>query len=251
MNSFIGWIGGKNYLKKEITKRFPEGMKRYIEVFGGAAWVLFYKDSHAETEVYNDYNSDLVNLFRCVKYHCGELQRELQYLLNSRELFNDFKSQYNLQGLTDIQRAARFFMILKTSYGSNQRDFGCIKKNIANITEYLDRISKRLAGVVVENRDFEKLIKTYDRPEAFFYLDPPYYGTEKYYQAEFKPEDHERLAKTLKCIKGKFLLSYNDCEYVRELYKEFTIEEIQRNHNLLSRYEGKEKTYCEVLVRNY
>ncbi|WP_349239051.1 hypothetical protein [Petroclostridium sp. X23] len=38
MNSFIGWIGGKNYLKKEIVKRFPEKFGRYIEVFGGAAW---------------------------------------------------------------------------------------------------------------------------------------------------------------------------------------------------------------------
>jgi DNA adenine methylase len=76
MNSFISWIGGKNYLKKYITNRMPEN-GRYIEVFGGAAWVLFYKDRHANMEVYNDYNSDLVNLFRCVKYHCSELQREL------------------------------------------------------------------------------------------------------------------------------------------------------------------------------
>ncbi|WP_050814131.1 DNA adenine methylase [Clostridium sp. BNL1100] len=96
-----------------------------------------------------------------------------------------------------------------------------------------------------------KVIAHKKTSRAFFYLDPPYYGTEKYYQAEFKPEDHETLAKTLKRLKGKFLLSYNDCEYVRELYKDFTIEEIQRNHNLLNRYEGKEKTYCEVLVRNY
>ena len=42
MNSFIGWIGGKRLLRKEILARFPtEGIGRYIEVFGGAAWVLF------------------------------------------------------------------------------------------------------------------------------------------------------------------------------------------------------------------
>ncbi len=251
MNSFIGWIGGKNYLKKEITKRFPLGSKRYIEVFGGAAWVLFYKDSHAEMEVYNDYNSELVNLFRCVKYHCGELQKELQYVLNSRELFNDFKSQYIVQGLTDIQRAARFFMLLKTSYGSNQKTFGCIKKNICHMSEYLEHITKRLSGVVIENKDFQNLIEVYDRPDAFFYLDPPYYGTEKYYQAQFSKEDHVRLANTLKKIKGKFLLSYNDCEYVRDLYRDFKIEGIERNHNLINRYEGKENRYFELLARNY
>lgn len=69
MNSFISWIGGKNSLKKEIIKRFPEDMERYVEVFGGAGWVLFYKDKHAPVEIYNDINSDLVNLYRCVRYH--------------------------------------------------------------------------------------------------------------------------------------------------------------------------------------
>lgn len=251
MNSFIGWIGGKNYLKKEIVSRFPKEFNRYIEVFGGAAWVLLYKDKHADMEVYNDYNSDLVNLFRCVKYHCNELQRELQFVLNSRELFEDFKSQYNMQGLTDIQRAARFFMLLKTSYGSNQKTFGCIKKNIGLMTEYLDRINERLSRVVIENKDFENLIDVYDRPDVLLYLDPPYYGTEKYYQALFSKSDHERLARTLKNVKGKFLLSYNDCEFVREVYRDFHIEEIKRNHNLVNRYAEISNVYSELIISNY
>lgn len=251
MNSFIGWIGGKNFLKKEITSRFPENISRYIEVFGGAAWVLFYKDKHADMEVYNDYNSDLVTLFRSVKFHCPELQRELSYMLNSRELFYDFKAQYDVRGMTEIQRAARFFILLKTSYGSDRKTFGCIKKNVKTMTEYLEAISERLSTVVIENKDFEDLIKVYDKPEAFLYLDPPYYGTEKYYQAQFSLEDHLRLCNALQNVKGRFLLSYNDCEYIRELYKGFAIEEIQRNHNLLNRYEGKEHVYCELLIKNY
>lgn len=251
MNSFIGWIGGKNFLKKEIVSRFPSGFNRYIEVFGGAAWVLFYKDKHAEMEIYNDFNSDLVNLFKCVKYHCPELQRELSFMLNSRELFEDFKAQYNTRGMTDIQKATRFFMLLKTSYGSGRDSFGCIKKNIELMKEYLSRIESRLSGVVIENKDFEDLIRVYDKPDAFIYLDPPYYGTEKYYQAQFSEQDHIRLCKILHDIKGRFLLSYNDFGYIRELYKEFHIEEIQRNHNLLNRYVEKDNKYKELLIRNY
>ncbi len=64
MNSFFGWIGGKKLLRKEITSRFLIQFGRYIEVFGGAGWVLFYKDKHAEFEVYNDCNSELINLFK-------------------------------------------------------------------------------------------------------------------------------------------------------------------------------------------
>jgi len=251
LNSFIGWIGGKNFLKKEIVSRFPSNFNRYIEVFGGAAWVLFYKDKHAEMEVYNDFNSDLVNLFKCVKYHCPELQRELSCMLNSRELFEDFKAQYNTRGMTDIQRAARFFMLLKTSYGSGRDSFGCVKKNIEVMMEYLSRIEGRLSGVIIENKDFEDLIKVYDKPDAFIYLDPPYYGTEKYYQAQFAAEDHIRLRGILGNIKGCFLLSYNDCDYVRDLYRDFKIEGIARNHNLINRYNEKDNIYQELLIKNY
>ena len=251
MNSFIGWIGGKNYLKKAICERMSENFERYIEVFGGAAWVLFYKDKHANMEIYNDYNSELINLFRCVKYHCPEIQRELSLLLNSRELFEDFTSQYSTRGFTDIQKAARFFFILKTSYGSKGKSYGCIKKNINVMTEYLARIQDRLHGVIIENKDFEDLIRIYDRPNAFFYLDPPYYKSEKYYQVEFLLKDHKRLLEVLKKIKGRFILSYNNCEDIKDYYKDFKIEEIKRVHNLRVRYKKEEKFYYELIIRNY
>ena len=46
MNSFIGWVGGKNHLKKQIISLIPDDAERYIEVFGGAGWVLFGKEQH-------------------------------------------------------------------------------------------------------------------------------------------------------------------------------------------------------------
>ena len=65
-------------------------------------------------EVYNDVNGNLVNLFRCVKYHPDALQKELEWVLISREQFFDCLSQADAKGLTDIQRAARFFCAIKT-----------------------------------------------------------------------------------------------------------------------------------------
>lgn len=75
MKSFIPWIGGKSLLAKKITAEFPDSFGRYIEVFGGGASVLFSSEKHAPIEVYNDANGDLVNLFRCIKYHREELQK--------------------------------------------------------------------------------------------------------------------------------------------------------------------------------
>ena len=64
MNSFISWIGGKKALIKLLYKLFPKNHTRYIEVFGGGGWVLFGKRQKKNCmEVYNDFNSNLVNLF--------------------------------------------------------------------------------------------------------------------------------------------------------------------------------------------
>ncbi len=129
--SFLPRIGGKKLLRKAICESFPHSglYDRYIEVFGGMAWVLLYKDKHANTEVYNDADGKLVNLMRCVKYHFGELVRELNYWFNSRELFQDALSQLKSSGLTDIQRAARYYIKMRISYGADGRSFGC---NIVN-----------------------------------------------------------------------------------------------------------------------
>lgn len=218
--SFIGWIGGKRALRRAILERFPDDeVGRYIEVFGGAAWVLFAKEKKAnQLEVYNDINGNLVNLFRCVKYHCGELQRELEWMLTSREQFFDCLTQYQARGLTDIQRAARFFYAVKISFGCDNRTYATSSKQIDNAVEYMTKVQERLRGVNIENKDFADLIKVYDRPTALFYLDPPYVDTEKYYDSPFCAQDHQRLREVLGHIKGRFILSYNDHPLVRELY---------------------------------
>lgn len=251
MNSFISWIGGKKALRKQIVEQFPEKgeFKRYIEVFGGAGWVLFSTDRHAEMEVYNDVNGDLVNLFRCVKYHPEALQKELDYTLMSREQFFDAIDQKDVRGLTDIQRAARFWIMIKESFGTDTRSFRVSAKDIDSAKDYITTVSERLKRVVIENDDFERILKTYDKDSALFYLDPPYYETEKYYPYRFMPDDHVKLKQCLDKIKGKFILSYNDCEFIRELYAEYFIIETDRTHNLIK--QDKRPRYKELIIKNY
>lgn len=227
---------------------FPSTFDRYIEVFGGAGWVLFAGEKHAPLEIYNDANGDLVNLFRVVKYHAAELQRELSLTLNSREVFSQLRPQLDSPGLTDIQRAAKFFLLIRLSFGSDTRTFGCNMRNMGKMMGFLTVIEQRLNGVksvVIEHKDFENLIKVCDRPGALFYCDPPYYNTESYYDAKFIDADHLRLRDSLAAIKGRFILSYNDHPYVRELYKDFNITPVLRSNNLSS---GQ---YSELIITNY
>lgn len=247
MNSFIGWIGGKRSLRERIIEEFPQNFNKYVEVFGGAGWVLFAREKHGKEEIFNDINSNLINLYRCVKYHAEELQKELEFILVSREQFLDYKEQIAIRGLTDIQRAARYFILIKESFGCKMSEFSQRGINLMKASDYLFEIQKRLKQVTIENESYEKIIKRYDKKDTLFYLDPPYFGTERYYKTDFKTE-HNNLANILKNIKGKFLLSYNDCEEIRELYKDFSILELERKNNLSSE---KEAIYKELLIKNF
>nr|DAP60657.1 MAG TPA: DNA adenine methylase [Caudoviricetes sp.] len=249
MNSFISWIGGKKLLRKVILEQFPEQgtFGRYIEVFGGAAWLLFSRDSHAKMEVYNDVNGQLVNLFRIVKYHPDALQKELDWILMSREIF--FDAIQDVRGLTDIQRAARFWIAIKESFGSDCRSFGVHGRDMYKAVDFLHEASIRLNRVVIEHLDFGQLIKTYDREESLFYLDPPYYEAEKYYPDRFQPEDHIRLKTALNNIKGRFILSYNDSPEIRALYTGFKIIETERMDNLAVMSHNRK--YKELIIKNF
>lgn len=170
-------------------------------------------------EVINDYNSNLANLYRCVRDKPNKLKYKLRYVLNSREDFN-WISGLHKNGLFsrfyDVDRAAKFYQLIRYSYASSLDSFEVSRIQCGRFPQ-IDMASRRLQKVVIENRDFEKLIRQYDRPVSFFYCDPPYFATENYYKdVGFKTADHIRLRDSLLDIKGKFLVSYNDCPEIRE-----------------------------------
>lgn len=236
-------------MRKKIIAEFPDTFERYVEVFGGAGWVLFGLNP-SRFEVFNDINGDLVNLYRCVKHHCTELQRELDGMLNSREHFFDCVSQMRSKGLTDIQRAARYFIMIRHSFGSNLYSFATDQTDDIKAVEYLTRISERLRRTIIEHEDFERLIKTYDRPGTLFYLDPPYHKTERYYDAQFTEQDHIRLRSALDQIKGKFVLSYNNDDFIKELYRDYKIKEVSRFNNLPVANDTP-PVFNELIIKNY
>ena len=155
--------------------------------------------------------------------------------------------------IPDIKRAAYFYQLIRQSYASGLDSFGAQPHSMWNNFPLINQACSRLQKVVIENKDFEKLIKQYDRPESFFYCDPPYYETEDYYEdVGFTTKDHERLANALCSMQGKFLLSYNDCPEIRELYSRpgIIIEGTSRLSNIAQRYEAG-KQYAELIISNY
>lgn len=253
----INWVGGKRLLRKYLEPLVPEDIVSYLEVFGGGAWLLLYKDKWAGLEVYNDLDSRLTNLFRVVKYHSYELSREMRFMLGSRELFEEYLYQ---EGLTDIQRAARFMYVITRSFGGRGESFGSVRKTSGgackshhNLMQRAYEIHNRLDKVLIENRDFEQFIRQYDHEGAFFYCDPPYSCGAGYAVTSTKDFGHERLRDCLKDIKGRFLLSYDDSPKIRELYKDFEMVEVERLNGINNKQgdERKNKMFKELIIANY
>lgn len=254
INSFMAWVGGKKALRDEILARFPRNYKRYIEVFGGAGWVLFHKPPGNDFEVFNDFNGNLVNLYRCVREQPEALRNELRYMLNSCLDFEYMKGMLHSQAvLPDVRRAAYYYALIRYSYAAGTSTFGSQPHAMWNNFPLIESAAGRLQKVVIENKDCVKLIRQYDRPESFFYCDPPYYNADQYYEAVSSDGfDHAGLADALLGIKGKFLLSYNDCPEIRALYDRpgIVVEGISRLSNIAQRYENG-KQYPELLISNY
>ena len=230
MHSPLAYIGGKSKLAKQIISLIPEHTT-HCEVFSGAAWVFFRKRP-SKTEVINDLDSDLVSFYRVVQNHLEEFLKQFKWLLCSREWFDDWKSQMDSLGLTDIQKAARYYYLQRQSFGGRvrNRSYGIAidgppRINLLRLEEEMSAVHLRLAKVWIENLPWNELITRYDRPETFFYCDPPYYLCTDY-KHNFVMKDFISMADQLGRIKGKFMLSINDHPDIREVFKGFDHKEV-------------------------
>lgn len=250
----ICWIGGKSLLAKTIIHRIPPH-ETYCEAFAGAGQVFFRKPE-SRFEVLNDLNGDLVTFYRVLQHHLEEFCRQFKWLLSSREWWKDWERQLAAGGLTDVQRAARFYYIQRQAFGGKVtgRSFGYgpqmrPRVNLLRMEEELSEAHLRLARATIERLPYADFLTRYDRPGTFFYLDPPYWGVEGIYGKElFGREDFTTLAKVLEGIQGKFLLSLNDVPEIRALFGAFRIEAVSTRYSCSK---SMNKPVGEVLISNY
>ena len=249
-------MGGKSLLANKIIPKIPEH-KCYVEVFAGAAWLMFKKDEAvSDVEIINDINADLVTLYRVVKHHLEEFIRYFKWILVSRDEFYRFRKE-DPETLTDIQRAVRFYYLLKLGYAARIKDpsFSIAttskpRLNLLRIEEELSAVHLRLSRVYIENRAYNEVFTRFDKPDTFFYVDPPYYGCEDYYgDGIFDRSDFVKLRDILSGISGRFILSINDGDYIRDLFKAFHIEMVETSYSAGGA--NKKKRVNELLIMNF
>jgi DNA adenine methylase len=255
VRSPFAWPGGKRGLTKTLLGRLPEH-RVYVEVFAGSAKLLFAK-APSEREVMNDLNGEVTNFFRVAKHRPAELaecfDQEIVHAGRFREL-REFTGQED-----ELHRALRFAYLVWYSYGAKGDHFagGSAKmvegrplRSLDRVRELLAQTATRLRNVLIEQRDFSQVLTRYDSADAFFYLDPPYvhFGNLARYDA-LSEERRTELFQLLSELKGKFLMSFDDCDEVRDLSRrhKFQVERVEVSYTLANT-PGSRGKRGEVLI---
>ncbi|MEC5319020.1 DNA adenine methylase [Brenneria populi subsp. brevivirga] len=250
---FFPWLGGKRRLAKQILPLFPEHTC-YVEPFCGAA-ALFFMKTPAKSEVLNDINGELVNLYRVIQHHLEEFIRQFKWSLVSREMYRWLQITPT-ETLTDIQRAARFYYLQKQSFGGKLegQTFGTAttsppRLNLLRIEEELSQAHLRLTRTCIEHMPWDRCVEKYDRPHTLFYCDPPYWGTEGY-GVVFEFQNYIRLAELAKTIKGKIIVSVNDIPEMREIFAGLPFECVDIHYTLRGAGRGNARQR-ELIIGNF
>jgi DNA adenine methylase len=158
--------------------------------------------------------------------------------------------------LTDIQRASRFYYLQRLAFGGKveQRTFGTAttsgpRINLLRIEEDLSEAHLRLAQATIEHLPWQECVDRYDREHTLFYLDPPYWGTEGY-GVPFQLDEYSRIARALRTIKGKAVVSVNDIPEMRAAFAGFRTRRLAVTYSIGGA--GRQKRPSgELIIRNW
>lgn len=225
MPQIFRYPGGKAKAIKFI-KPFWEGIAHdeYREPFVGGGSVFIAKEK-VKMNWINDLDPDLIAFYKTIKNKkkCEELITELLKIKVNRKTYDDFfKSKPN----DDLARAKRFYFLNRCSFSGITKwnaYIGDPRWNIEKNQDTIRAVGDKLKAYKISKLDFQKVIEEKTNNKVFLFLDPPYAESRQVaaYNKAFSVDDHERLADVLKKTPHKFLLTYDNCQYIRDLYKGF------------------------------
>lgn len=269
---FLKWVGGKRQLIPEIKKRLPKGIANapYYEPFIGGGALFFELQPKCAT--INDYNEELINVYRAIRDFPNELIEDLKKHENTAEYFYKIRAidrQPLFKKLSKIERASRIIYLNKTCYnglyrvnnaGEFNSPFGNYKApNIVN-APVITAVSKYLnsAKIQIHNTDYQKILQNIPT-NSFVYLDPPYHPISEssnftgYVQGGWNKKDQLRLkgvCDTLTDRGIKFLLSNSASDFIKEIYSEYNIHIVQATRSVNSDT-SQRGLINEFLISNY
>ena len=276
MQPFVKWAGGKRQLLPEIKKRFPKSYNNYYEPFiGGGALLL---ELARTPSIISDNNSVLIDAYKTIRDSPSNLMEQLDIIqtehnsLGDKDKVKKFyyskREEFNriIFSKDNILRKTTLFIYLNKAcfnglYRVNSKGLFNVPSNQkTNIklydTDNIIQISHFLKKVKIYNQDFEITAREAKKGDLVFF-DSPYaplnpQSFDSYTKEGFSIEEHIRLAELYKSLskKGVFcILTNHNTEFIRELYQDFTIEEVNVKRMINS--DSKNRVGKEVIITNY
>lgn len=233
------YVGGKARLARQLIdmiERVPH--HTYAEPFIGMGGVFLRRRWRPRSEAINDLSRDVSTFFRVLQRHYVAFLDMLRFQITSRAEFERLKAT-DPETLTDLERAARFLYLQRTTYGGLREGVFGVRPgrggniDVTRLQPMLEELHERLAAVTIERLPFQDFIRRYDRAETLFFIDPPYWGIEGLYGEElFARADYETLVGCLHALSGRFILTINDRPETRAMFADFTIEPVELRYTV-------------------
>ena len=264
MKPILKWAGGKTALLDEIRKRMPDDYGTYFEPFVGGGAVFFNVSSG--NSVINDINQELINCYIQVRDHLDELFVILDDLQmqHSEEKYYELRSEFNLRKASrklELYDAALMIYLNRAGFNGMYRENSAGNFNIPSAKkknvilydeENFREVSAKLRNARILNVDFEIAVEEAKEGD-FVYFDSPYDETfDEYQKGGFPRSEHKRLHDLCEALTDKnvfFMLSSSDSVFIKDLYKNFSIDEVQIQRMIGLKRSRKIET--ELIIKNY
>lgn len=265
LKSPLRYPGGKSRAIKILMPFFPKDFDELAEpFFGGGSVGLYLAQNLGLKQIFaNDLNTDLYCFWQTLKTQnkalIDEIKRTRQTHTNGRELYEKLLARRG-ENLSDFQRAVDFFVLNRITFsgvvdcgGYSQKAYE--SRFTPSSIERLKNMDGILRNFTFSNQSYESLLQNNGK-RVFIFLDPPYFSASKSKLYGKKGDlhtnfNHERLCEHLKNTKHHFLLTYDDSEFIRELYKDFYKAKFTLQYGMNNFKQTKANKGQELLISNY
>lgn len=264
----LRYPGGKSRAIKILKDYFPQSFSEYREPFfgGGSVGIYLAQNLLHQKQIQffaNDLNKDVYCFWSILKTQNQALINAIQnikkYYKNGRELYENILSRRN-ENLDDFQRAVDFFVLNRITF-SGVVDCGGYSQKAFEFRftqSSIDRLKNMdiiLQNFIFSNESYENLLQK-EGKDVFMFLDPPYYSATKSRLYGKKGDlhtsfNHQKLCDNLKNTKHNFLLTYDDSDFIRELYKGFCVKEWTLQYGMNNYKQEKANIGKELLIANF
>lgn len=263
IKSPLRYPGGKSRAIELIAKLVPE-FDEYREPFlGGGSLFVYLKQRFPNKKFWiNDLYFELFKFWEVAQKDVDALIDKIyewrKRFPNGKELHQFLNS--NLKGFNDLERAAAFFIYNRitfsgTSLSGGYSEHAFTGRFTESSIQRLRPFSKILKNVLITNLDYEELVKA-EGENVFIFLDPPYYSASK--SALYgkngnlhKSFDHIRFAETMRNCRHKWLITYDDSKYIRELFSYANIISWDLTYGMRNVTKKSNQMGKELFISNY